>query len=692
MNDPSPTASPSKRSISGLGRTVDAYIAGVAVAAIVSGLAVAFIERSAGHGDVNWILFGIITFLLIFSEAKATSWLSLGTTGTVTPSWTFSFSLILLGSPTGAIVAMAFASLIADALARKSIVKIIFNTTQICLSLAAGGLILLAFGIHGPLFTDSALSTEKALAMLLSGAAVFLINGVVICRLLSLVERTRFLSMLRESFALSMSADAAMIALAPILAVTVRQSLLMLPLVGTATFFVYQTARHAIARAHEADHDSLTQLLNRRSFVGELDTFMLQHDGAGSMYMLDLDKFKEVNDRLGHRVGDHVLQQFGARLVAQLPDDARVSRLGGDEFAVLLPNAEPGDAEAMARQLHADLQMPLEVDGFPISAGTSIGVAHHPTHGDTPSDLMHAADVAMYRAKQFRTGVEVYSSFGTTQQRGRVSLLGDIEEAIERSEFVVEYQPQVSLRSDGVESVEALLRWEHCVHGRIAPTEFIPLAEQTDLIGPITDFVIRRALTDISATSATMSVAVNVSARNLQDRFFAQRTLDLLAELEVQPSRLEIEITEYAVAIDPEVAALAAAQLRSAGVRIIIDDFGTGYSSFATLRMLDIDGLKIDRSFVTGVEDDRDGIQIVSSLISLAHGIGLTVVAEGVETAATRDALETLDCDVIQGYLISEALSIDGLNSYLDVRERSTQSDEDTHSRLEYLAGLQLST
>lgn len=668
-------ASPIKRSITGLGAKVDAYIAAIALVSIACCVTVATIESAAGHGNVNWILFAIITALLIFSEAKATSWLSFGNAGTVTPSWTFSFSLMLLGSPTGAILAMGCASLIADLLARKSLVKIVFNTTQICLSLAVGGLILLAFGIHGPLFTDSPLSTERALAMLLSGAVVFLVNGVVICRLLSLVARTPFLTMLRESFALSMSADAAMIALAPILAVTVRQSLLMLPLVGTATFFVYQTARHAIARAHEADHDGLTQLLNRRAFVGELDAFMLQRDGDGSIFMLDLDKFKEVNDRLGHRVGDHVLQQFGARLVAYLPDDARIARLGGDEFAVLLPQTDPDDAESIARQLHADLQTPLKVDGFPISAGTSIGVAHHPTHGDTPSDLMHSADVAMYRAKQFRTGVEIYASVGTTQQRGRISLLGDIERAIDKCEFVVEYQPQVVVRSGDVRSVEALLRWDHPVHGRIAPSDFITLAEHTDLIGPITEYVIRQAVTDVSRLSADMTVAVNVSARNLQNRFFAQRTLDILEELDVPPSRLEIEITEYAVAIDPEVAALAAAKLRAAGVRIVIDDFGTGYSSFATLRMLNIDGLKIDRSFVTGVEDDLAGIQIVSSLISLAHGIGLTVVAEGVESAETRHALELLDCDSIQGYLISPALSISGLASYLD-RHAITLDDE----------------
>lgn len=690
MSTSSPTATSPRRSISGLGGKVDAYITGIVVAAIASGLAVAFIERATGHGDVNWILFAIITVLLIFSEAKATTWLSLGNTGTVTPSWTFSFSLILLGSPTGAIIAMGAASVIADKLAGKSIVKIVFNATQICLSLAVGGLILLAFGIHGPLFTDSPLSTERALAMLLSGVAVFVINGVVICRLLSLAERTPFLGMLRESFALSMSADAAMIALAPILAVTVRQSLLMLPLVGTATFFVYQTARHAIARAHEANHDGLTQLLNRRSFIGELDNFMIQHDGSGSMYLLDLDKFKEVNDRLGHRVGDHVLQQFGARLVQHLPKDARVARLGGDEFAVLLPNTKPDDAETIARELHAELQTPLEVDGFPISAGTSIGVAHHPTHGESPSDLMHSADVAMYRAKQLRTGVEIYTSFGTTQQRGRVSLLGDIESAIERSEFVVEYQPQLSLGTNKVESVEALLRWDHPIHGRIGPADFITLAEHTDLIGPITDFVIRRAVTDISTISASMSVAVNVSARNLQDRFFAQRTLDLLAELDVHPSRLEVEITEYAVAIDPEVAALAAARLRAAGVRIAIDDFGTGYSSFATLRMLDIDGLKIDRSFISGVEGDPAGLQIVSSLVSLAHGIGLNVIAEGVETTATLEALEALDCDMVQGYLISQPLSIDGLFDFLGHPMLELGADTPFHRT--DVAGLQLSS
>ena len=657
--------STTRRSISGFGRSVDVYMGFIAVAALLSSLAVAFIEWSNGPGDVNWILFVVITGLLIFSEARATRWLSFGNAGTVTPSWTFSFSLLLLGAPTGAIIATAFASVIADVLARKAPVKTVFNTMQICLSLALGALVLQAFGIHGPVFTDNALSTERAFAMLLSGVVVFVTNGVVICRLLSIVEHTPFLTMLRESFALSMSADAAMLALAPILAVTVRQSLLMLPLIGTATFFVYQTARDAIARAHEANHDMLTQLLNRRSFIGELDTFMLQRGSTGSLFMLDLDKFKEVNDRLGHRVGDHVLQEFGARLVDHLPDEAKVARLGGDEFAVLLPDTSQEEALGIANQLHADLQAPLEVEGFPISAGTSIGVAHYPVHGETPSDLMHSADVAMYRSKRYRSGVEVYETFGTTQQKGRIGLLGDVGPGLEHDEFVIEYQPQLRLDDGTVRSAEALLRWDHPEHGRVEPGEFIALAEQTDLIGPITDFVIRQSMTDLAAMPGLATVAVNVSARNLQDRFFAQRTLDVLAEVGVPPERLEIEITESAVAVDPELAAVSIEQLRSAGVRVMIDDFGTGYSSFATLRSLSIDGIKIDRSFVSGLATSRSDEQIVDSLISLAHGLGLDVVAEGVECEETLMLLERLDCDVIQGFLVSPAITADALETLL---------------------------
>ena len=500
-------------------------------------------------------MFTVLAVLLFATETRPTTWMRFGKGGAVTASWTFTFALMLLGTPLGAIAVMSATTIVADLLERKAFRKVVFNVSQLALSLSIGALILFAFGIHGPVFTDGHISTTRSLAMILSGIVVFTTNGVVLCRLLAIIEETTFWEMMRDSFALSMSADAAMLAMAPILVITAEQNLLMLPLIGSATFFVYQTARQAIQRAHEANHDPLTQLMNRRAFSGELDEFVESPTAStsfGSVFLLDLDRFKEVNDRLGHRTGDHVLQAFAQRLVESLPDDVVIARLGGDEFAVLLEGFTPTTALEVAERLHDLLDEPLTVDGFPISAGTSIGVSHYPHHGATPSELLHAADVAMYRAKRFRSGVETYEVLGSVQQKGRVALLADLADGISNGEFSLSYQPQIDLRTNELVSVEALLRWDHPRHGTILPNEFVGLAEQTDLIGPLSDFVIHQALADIASLDSTIRVAVNISARNLQDRHFARSVLDHLAATGFAPRRLEFEITESALALEPE--------------------------------------------------------------------------------------------------------------------------------------------
>ena len=644
------------------------FIGANALLAIILTALVGYIEISSGNGDVNWVLFGILSALLFVTETKSSSWMSFGGAGVVTASWTFTFALMLLGTPLGAIAVMAATTVTSDLLERKELRKVVFNTAQISLSLAIGAMVLFAFGIHGPILTSSTTPTSWAIAMMLSGVVVFSTNGIILCRLLAIFERTTFWTMMRNGFAVSMSADAAMLAMAPILVITAQNSLLMLPLIGTATYFVYQTARQAIQRSHEANHDPLTQLRNRRAFSDELDEFVdnaSTSNRTGGIFILDLDRFKEINDRLGHRTGDHVLQAFSDRLVDALPDTATVARLGGDEFAVLLPDVSPADASLAAERLHMTLDEPLSVDGFPISAGTSIGVSHYPSHGIAPTELLHAADVAMYRSKRFRTGVETYEIIGSSQQKGRVTLLADLADAITKNEFRLDYQPQVELRTGHVTSVEALLRWDHPTLGLIAPDEFIGLAEQTDLIGPLTEFVLRTAIADASLLDPTIRVAVNVSARNLQDRHFAGEVLEKLAVAGFDPARLEMEITESAVALEPERMMASLEQLRFAGVRIAIDDFGTGYSSFSTLRELTVDRIKIDRSFIQhAVTSSRDR-RIVQSVIDLAHSLELDVIAEGVETQTVWTMLCDAGCDVAQGYLIGRPESIQALKSRL---------------------------
>ena len=278
----------------------------------------------------------------------------------------------------------------------------------------------------------------------------------------------------------------------------------------------------------------------------------------------------------------------------------------------------------------------------------------------------------MYRAKRFRSGVECYETLGASQQKGRVALLGDLTSALDRNEFHLHYQPQIDVASGDITCVEALLRWDHPQHGAVPPGEFIALAEQTDLIGPLTDFVLAQALQDLHLLPDRVRLAVNVSARNLQDRHFAGSVLDLLARHRVAPTRLELEITESSLALDPERTAGTIDHLRGSGVRIAIDDFGTGYSSFATLRELTVDCIKIDRSFITHAAQQRRDARIVTSLVELAHRLGLDVVAEGVESAEVLELLRNVGCDVAQGFFIARPSSIDKIAGTVTSVQRIT--------------------
>jgi diguanylate cyclase (GGDEF)-like protein len=407
--------------------------------------------------------------------------------------------------------------------------------------------------------------------------------------------------------------------------------------------------------------------MNRRAFLAELNGFADDaHEDTAAVMILDLDRFKEINDRLGHETGDHVLQAFAQRLTESLSTDAVTARLGGDEFAVLLRSAGPDDAMAEVYKLHHALSRPLIVDGFPLSTGTSIGVALAPQHGSTANALIHAADIAMYRAKQFRSGVELFEDIGGGKDRGRVALLADLTGAIENREFTLHYQPQVSMITGSIVSIEALIRWDHPRLGRIAPGDFISLAEQTDLIDPLTDLVIRTSLEEIAPIASRVALAVNVSARNLQDGRFAGKVLALLAANDFAPERFEIELTESSIANEPERTEMAFHELRDAGVRVSVDDFGTGYSSFAMLRDLDVDKIKIDRSLVSEVAMRVRDRRIVSSIIDLAHALGCEVVAEGIESESVWSHLADVGCDLAQGFAVARPMTGEQIVSLLE--------------------------
>jgi diguanylate cyclase (GGDEF)-like protein len=445
---------------------------------------------------------------------------------------------------------------------------------------------------------------------------------------------------------------------------------------------VSQASRRIQATASRNDylarHDVLTSLPNRASLLEQLQTSLDDPDPTGSgvaVLLVDLDRFKEINDTLGHETGDELLQQVGSRIADQLArsglaGSSSVARLGGDEFAVLLRRAGDAAPDVAARVLEA-LHHPFTTGGIELAVEASIGLAWAPDHGDEAGALLRHAEVAMYQAKEQRGTYAVYDARDDVSSLGRITLLTELRQALEEDQLVLYYQPQEDLSDGSVRSVEALVRWQHPVRGTVPPSEFLPLVEQTGLITALTSRVIDQAVAQLrrwADEGRDMSVSVNLSARNLVDQSLPDLVADRLAAHGVDPHRLEVEVTETNAMTDPARAAELLRRLAALGVSVSVDDYGTGYSSLSYLRSLPVDTLKIDRSFVTPMLHDEGNAVIVRSTIELARNLGLKVVAEGVEDEATREALAMLGCHLAQGYYLSRPLPADELTDLLDRR------------------------
>jgi len=379
----------------------------------------------------------------------------------------------------------------------------------------------------------------------------------------------------------------------------------------------------------------------------------IQHVEAFALCILDLDGFKEINDTLGHDAGDVLLREVARRLSNGVRPGDLVARLGGDEFALLLQNVDAAIATRVAEQLSGLLAHGFELGGQRLDVRASIGIAVHPTDGQDPATLLRRADLAMYVAKRSHATSVVFAPEQDQDSTERLTLLSELREAIETDQLVLYYQPKQDLSRGLVTGAEALVRWQRPDRGIIPPDRFIPLAEQTGLIGPLTDWVLRAAVQQAhiwQREHPEMRVAVNLSMRNLQDPDLAQKIAGLLQRW---PAQLDVEITESALMADPERALATLLALSDVGLRIAIDDFGTGYSSLAYLKRLPVDVLKIDRSFVRDLHTNTNDQIIVRSTIDLAHNLGLRVVAEGVEDAIAADVLREFGCDEIQGYYLS---------------------------------------
>ncbi len=434
---------------------------------------------------------------------------------------------------------------------------------------------------------------------------------------------------------------------------------------------ITERKKQEAALEHQATHDALTQLPNRVLLQKRAEDMLRQakeEDGHAVVLVLDLERFKEVNDSLGHEMGDVLLQQIARRLEEPLRDDDTIARIGGDRFAVLLPQAGIEPARAMARLLVTALAKPFELQGLSLRVDVSIGIALYPDHGLDAVSLLQHGDVAMYVAKRTHIQVALYDPEKDLSSVRHLTLRGELQQAVDKDHLVLHYQPKIFAASNRAFGVEALVRWNHPQHGRVFPDEFIPLAESTGLIKPITRWVMRAAVAQCAEwqrQGLLVSLSVNCSARNLMEDDLPQAIDAILREHGLPPHRLTLEITETSLIEDPERALQVATYLHSQGVCMSIDDFGTGYSSLDYLRKLPVQELKIDKSFVMNMDENESDEKLVLSIIDLAHNLGLKAVAEGVETEAVWQRIRSLGCDVGQGYYFARPMPAEALSEWL---------------------------
>jgi diguanylate cyclase (GGDEF)-like protein len=417
----------------------------------------------------------------------------------------------------------------------------------------------------------------------------------------------------------------------------------------------------------EARTDELTGLPNRRLFYERLGA-CLEHGSTTdrlAVLMIDLDRFKEINDSLGHHVGDDVLRQLGPRLIEAAGSMGTVARLGGDEFGLLIsPLVEPSVATKVAERVRASLLLPFHLESMSLRVDASIGIAFAPDHGTDPETLLQKADLAMYAAKHDRKPWQIYSTEHDQNTRERLELMEDLRDAIQRGEIVLYYQPKVDLSSGTVMGVEALARWRHPRRGILEPAKFLGLVETGGLMGPFTLAVLDRALIQQAQwvrEGYDLGVAVNLSAANLRDEDLPGKVASLMSQRGVRPSRLTLEITEDSFIADPVQAMRVLNELGALGVEISIDDYGTGFSSLSYLLRLPVSELKLDRTFLTGVLQDERAVSVIRSTVDLAHSLGLRVVAEGVEDLDSLSLITGLGCDVAQGYLLGRPVPAEDL-------------------------------
>src|SRR5215475_4503772 len=597
----------------------------------------------------------------------------------VFPSICFTFAILLMWGFAAAVVVQTAAVVASAVRLQHKPWRAAFNAGQYALSFGAAALVL--FAANGEPFAPGGKPGWVDVMLAIAAAAVwFVVNNALVTTAVALRFGGSWWHALRENLAGDALTTGSLLLLGPVLVGATRASAALIPLVIVPLLAVNRMARLASEQNQAVRTDPLTRLASRKALQSEVGDHvtasthraMVENREHGfALMILDIDRFKYVNDALGHAVGDRLLVEISQRIDRAVPDGNLVARLGGDEFAVVAPEIDNvNDARSAASAIAGVLSVPVVLDGMSLDVGGSIGIAIYPTHGEDFETLLRHADVAMYDAKARGDAYAIYAPEVDHNSPDRLSLLADLRRALENtdsSEVMFYYQPQVEMATGSVVGVEALLRWHHPRRGLIDPEELIRVAEHSGVMRMLTLRVVDDVIAQLAkwrANGITVRAAVNVSVRDLHTGEIVDRLADRLREHDVAPDQAQLEITESALMADPRRVLATLQRLDRLGVALSLDDFGTGYSSMQHLRRLPLSEVKIDRSFVLGMADDPDDEAIVRSMIDLAGALNLRVVAEGVEDDRTRRMLIGAGCHVAQGWYYARPRPADDRADY----------------------------